>query len=311
MKFPFLATTPPVCPPGLLARARAMGPPQRMALVNAGAATPLAGLREAVEAGLAEPILIGGAAAVQAAAEEIGWDIKAFRLIDVPEDQAAPAAAALAVAGGADSIMKGQIHSSTFLKGLLPSAAGLRAKGDVCAHLFHITMNGSDRPLILTDAALNAAPDVPTRQAALTHAVRLARVLGDELPKVGILAPSEDVTPGIPCTGEAAAIADWAKTALPGAVVEGPMALDLILTAEAARIKGFASHVTGDPDIILVPEITSGNALVKMMILGMGACAGGIVMGAKVPLLLTSRSQTAADRLASAALGMIVARGMA
>jgi phosphate acetyltransferase len=288
-----------------------MGPPQRMALVNAGAATPLAGLREAVEAGLAEPILIGGAAAVQAAAEEIGWDIKAFRLIDVPEDQAAPAAAALAVAGGADSIMKGQIHSSTFLKGLLPSAAGLRAKGDVCAHLFHITMNGSDRPLILTDAALNAAPDVPTRQAALTHAVRLARVLGDELPKVGILAPSEDVTPGIPCTGEAAAIADWAKTALPGAVVEGPMALDLILTAEAARIKGFASHVTGDPDIILVPEITSGNALVKMMILGMGACAGGIVMGAKVPLLLTSRSQTAADRLASAALGMIVARGMA
>ncbi len=187
----------------------------------------------------------------------------------------------------------------------------LRAKGDICAHMFHITMNGSDRPLIVTDAALNAAPDVPTRQAALTHAVRLARALGDTTPKAGLLAPSEDVTPGIPCTGEAAAIAAWAKTALPGAVVEGPMALDLILSAEAARIKGFASQVTGDPDIIVVPDITSGNALVKMMILGMGACAGGIVMGAKVPLLLTSRSQTAADRLASAALGMIVARGMA
>jgi phosphate acetyltransferase len=310
MKFPFLATTPPVCPPGLLAQARGMGRPQRMALVNAAAATPLIGLREAVEAGLAEPILIGVRAAVQAAAAEIGWDIKGFRLIDVPEDQAAPAAAALAVAGEADSIMKGQIHSSTFLKGLLPGAAGLRAKGDICAHLFHITMNGNDRPLILTDAALNAAPDVPTRQAALTHAVRLALALGDQVPKVGILAPSEDVTPGIPCTGEAAAIAAWAKTALPGAVVEGPMALDLMLSAEAARIKGFASQVTGDPDIIVVPEITSGNALVKMMILGMGACAGGIVMGAKVPLLLTSRSQTAADRLASAALGMIVARGM-
>jgi phosphate acetyltransferase len=310
MKFPFLATTPAVCPPGLLKLARGLGPPQRMALVNAGAATPLLGLQEAVEAGLAEPILIGVKAAVHAAADEIGWDIKGFRLIDVPEEEAAPAAAALAVAGEADAIMKGQIHSSTFLKGLLPSAAGLRAKGDICAHLFHITMKGSERPMILTDAALNAAPDVAARKAALTHAVRLARALGDETPKAGLLAPSEDVTPGIPCTGEAAEIAAWAKTALPGAVVEGPMALDLILSAEAARIKGFKSQVTGDPDIIVVPEITSGNALAKLMILGMGACAGGIVMGAKVPLLLTSRSQTAADRLASAALGMVVARGM-
>jgi phosphate acetyltransferase len=311
MKFPFLATKPAVCPPGLLTLARGLGPPQRMALVNAGAATPLMGLREAAEAGLAEPILIGGRAAITTAADEIGWDIAAFRLIDVPDEAAASTAAALAVAGEVDSIMKGNLHSSTFLKGLLPSAAGLRAKRDICAHMFHITMNGSDRPLIVTDAALNAAPDVATRQAALTLAVRLARALGDEVPKAGLLAPSEDVTPGIPCTGEAATIAAWAKTALPGAVVEGPMALDLILSAEAARIKGFASQVTGDPDIIVVPDITSGNALVKMMILGMGACAGGIVMGAKVPLLLTSRSQTAADRLASAALGMIVARGMA
>lgn len=310
MKFPFLTTTPPVCPPGLLTLARTLGPAARVALVNAGAATPLAGLREAVEAGLAEPILIGARTAIRAAAEEIGWDIAAFRLIDVSEDAAAPAAAALAVAGEADSIMKGQIHSSTFLKGLLPSAAGLRTKGDICAHLFHITMNGSERPLILTDAALNTAPDVAARQAALTHAVRLARALGDETPKAGLLAPSEDVTPGIPCTGEAAAIAAWAKGALPGAVVEGPMALDLILSADAARIKGFATQIAGDPDIIVVPDITSGNAIVKLMILGMGACAGGVVMGAKVPLLLTSRSQSAADRLASAALGVIVARGM-
>jgi phosphate acetyltransferase len=145
---------------------------------------------------------------------------------------------------------------------------------------------------------------------ALRHAVRLARALGDGLPKAGILAPSEDVTPGIPCTGEAAEIAAWAKTALPGTVVEGPMALDLILSAEAARIKGYASQVAGDPDIIVVPEITSGNAIVKLMILGMGACAAGVVMGAKVPLLLTSRSQGAADRLASAALGAVVARGL-
>ncbi|MGL4319256.1 MAG: phosphate acyltransferase [Paracoccaceae bacterium] len=312
MKFPFLSTEPPVCPPGLLARARDLGPPPRVALVNAGAVTPLTGLREAVEAGLADPILIGDATKIKAAAEEIGWDIAGIRLIEAAEAEtaAAHAAAALAVAGEADSIMKGNIHSSTFLKGLLPSALGLRTKGDICAHMFHLTLPGSERALILTDAALNAAPDVPARQAALLHAVRLMRALGDEVTKVGILAPSEDVTPGIPCTGEAAAIAEWAKGALPGVHVEGPMALDLILSAESARIKGYKSHVSGDPDIIVVPEITSGNAIIKLMIFGMSACAAGVVMGAKVPLLLTSRSQGAADRLASAALGAIVARGM-
>lgn len=309
MKFPFLDVTPSPCPPGLLAQARDAGPAPRVALVSAGSATALAGIREAAEAGLAEPILIGDPEGIRAAAEGIGWDIAGLRVVAAAEDQTAATAASLAVAGEADSIMKGQIHTSTLLKGLLPSAAGLRAKGDVCAHMFHITVDGNDRALILTDAALNATPDVPTRQAALVQAVRLARLLGDDLPKVGILAPSEDVTPGIPCTGEAVEIVAWAKGVLPGVIVEGPMALDLMLSAESARIKGFASRIAGDPDIILVPEITSGNAIVKLMILGMGACAGGIVMGAKVPILLTSRSQGAADRLASAALGAIVARG--
>ncbi|MFM2390540.1 MAG: Phosphate acetyltransferase [Pseudomonadota bacterium] len=310
MIFPFLDPTPSPCPPRLLEQARSLGAAPRVALVSAGSTTALAGIREAAEAGLAEPILIGDLVAIQAAAEQIGWDIAGLRVVAAADDQTAATAAALAVAGEADSIMKGQIHTSTMLKGLLPSAAGLRAKGDVCAHMFHLTVDGNDRALILTDAALNAAPDVPTRQAALRHAVALSRMLGDDLPKVGILAPSEDITPGIPCTGEAAEIALWAKTALPGVIVEGPMALDLMLSAESARIKGFASQIAGDPDIILVPEITSGNAIVKLMILGMGACAGGIVMGAKVPILLTSRAQGAADRLASAALGAIVARGL-
>jgi phosphate acetyltransferase len=308
MQFPFLSALAPVCPSGLLRQARALGPPPRVALVNAGYATPLKGLHEAVAAGLAEPVLIGDRVKIRAAAGEIGWDITGVRVIDAPHDGAAPAAAALAASGQVDSIMKGQIHTSTFLKGLLPSAAGLRAKGDICAHLFHITMPGSDRPLILTDAALNTAPDVPTRMAALTHAVALARALGIPDPKAGLLAASEDVTPGIPSTGEAAEIATWAKTALPGTVVEGPMALDLIFSRRAADIKGFASEVSGDPDIVVVPEVTTGNAIFKLMSLGMAACAAGVVMGAKVPLLLTSRSQEAPDRLASAALGAIVAR---
>ena len=302
----FLSPLTPRCPDRLLQQAKSL-PIPRVALVNAGSATPLQGLREATDLGLAEPILIGDQAKIRAAAKAIGWDINPFRLIHAPEAAAAPTAAALAVKGEADSIMKGQIHTSTFLKGLLPSAVGLRAKGSICGHIFHITMPGSDRPLLLTDAALNCAPDVETRQACLTHAVKLAMALGIPNPKAGLLAPSEDITPGIPNTGESAAIAEWAKAALPIAWVQGPMALDLILSKAAALAKDYASDISGDADIIVVPEITTGNALFKLMVLGMGCCAGGIVMGLKVPILLTSRSQQSPDRIASAALGVIAA----
>jgi phosphate acetyltransferase len=303
---PFLSRQTPHAPEALLAQARE-APAPRVALVNAGAPTPLEGLREACEAGLAEPILLGEPIKIHAAAEKIGWDISPFRLIAAPCETAAPRAAALAVAGEADAIMKGQIHTSTFLKGLLPSSLGLREKTAVCGHVFHITVPGSDRPLFLTDAALNVKPDLATRQACLAHAVKLAGLVGIERPFAGVLAPSEDVTPTIACTGEAAAIAAWAKGALRRAVVEGPLALDLILSKRAAAIKGVKSEVSGRADIILVPEINSGNALFKLMSLGMAACAAGVVMGARVPILLTSRGQGAPDRIASAALGAILA----
>jgi len=305
--YPFLAPNPPVCPEGLLGRARAATPP-RVALVNAGAPHPLKGLREAVEQGLADPILVGDTAKIAATAEEIGWDIAGIQVFHAPKDAAAPKAAELAREGHADAIMKGQVHTSTFLKGLLPSAAGLRAPGARCGHVFHITAPGHDRPLLLTDGALNVNPDVTTRKACLTHAVELAQKLGIERPKAGLLAPSEDPTPGVPNTMEAAEIAEWAKTALPQAVVQGPMAMDLILSRAAADTKGYAGEVPGDADIIVTPNITTGNALFKMMSFGMGCCCAGIVLGAKVPIILTSRAQAAEDRLASAALAVIGAR---
>ncbi|WP_432619208.1 phosphate acyltransferase [Albidovulum sp.] len=304
--FPFLTDKAPVCPPGLVARAKAFAPP-RVALVNAGAAFPLQGMREAAEAGLARPILIGDRAKIETVANEIGWDISGIPLIHAPRDTAAPEAARLAREGAADAIMKGQVHSTSFLKALLPASVGLRDRATRCGHVFHITVPGHERPLLLTDAALNVDPSVEIRQACLTHAVRLAGLLGNARPKVGLLAPSEDVTASIPNTGEAAAIAAWAKTALPEVLVEGPMALDLIFSRAAAEVKHFASEVAGDADIMVVPNVTTGNAVFKLMVLGMAACAGGLVLGAKVPILLTSRSQDAAARLASVALGAIVA----
>ncbi len=305
--YPFLSKAAPSAPQRLLDQARSL-PTPRVALVNAGAVTPLLGIREAAEAGLADPILIGDEAKIRAAAEEIGYDISPFRLIHAPHAEAAVKAAELARTGEADAIMKGQVHTSTFLKGLLPSKAGLRDKGTRCGHVFHITAPGSDRPMLLTDAALNVDPSVETRQACLAHAVALAQTLGVKRPKAALLAPSEDATPQITNTMESAAIAEWAHTNLPQADVAGPIAMDLILSKRAAEVKGYESPVAGDADIIVTPNITTGNALFKLMVLGMGCCAGGLVIGARVPILLTSRSQQAPARLASAALGVIAAQ---
>lgn len=304
--YPFLSKTKPVAPTRLLAQARGL-PLPRVALVNAGAVNPLAGIREASEAGLAEPILIGDQAKIRAAADEIGYDIGGLRLVHAPHAEASVAAATLAREGEADAIMKGQVHTSTFLKGLLPSRAGLREKGTRCGHIFHITAPGSDRPVLLTDAALNVDPSVDTRKACVRHAVALAQTLGVARPRVACLAPTEDPVPSVANTMESAEIADWAKAALPEADVAGPIAMDLILSTEAATIKKYDNPVAGNADIILTPNITTGNALFKLMVLGMGCCAGGLVMGAKVPILLTSRSQAAPARLASAALGVVVA----
>ncbi|WP_240482154.1 phosphate acyltransferase [Ruegeria marisrubri] len=280
-----------------------------MALVNAGSPTALMGIQEAAAAGLAEPVLIGDPDKIRTTAEHIGFDIGGIRIVDAPHASAAPQAARLARDGEVDAIMKGQIHSSTFLKGLLPAAAGLRDPGVRCGHVFHVTINGSDRALLVTDAALNVDPSIATRKACLVHAVRLAQVLGVDRPNAAILSPNEDPTPSIQNTMDAAEIAAWAKTSLPDAEVAGPLALDLIFSREAAEIKGVTTPVAGDADIILTPNITTGNAIVKLMVLGMGCCAGGLVLGAKVPILLTSRSQGSAARLASAALGAIAASG--
>ncbi len=304
--YPFLSKFQPEAPAQLMAQARSL-PIPRVALVNAGAATPLQGIRDAQAEGLADPILIGDEAKISAAADEIGYDISALRVIHAPHAEAAIKAAELARNGEADAIMKGQVHTSTFLKGLLPSSAGLREKGTRCGHVFHITAPGSDRPLLLTDAALNVDPTVHTRKACLIHAVRLSQILGHQRPKAALLAPTEDPIPSVQNTMESAEIAAWARDHLPDADVAGPIAMDLILSREAAAVKGYDSPVAGDADIIVSPNITTGNAIFKLMVLGMGCCAGGIVMGAKVPILLTSRSQKAPARLASAALGVVLA----
>lgn len=304
---PFDSQITPTVPSSLMQRVAGL-PPARIAVVNAGSVPALTGIRDAADAGLAEPILIGNPKKIHATAEQIAWDINGLRIIEAPKETAAPEAARLAREGEADAIMKGQIHTSIFLKGLLPSRMGLRSKEVLCGHVMHITRPGDDRPLIMTDVAMNVAPRVALRQACLGHAITLARAVGIEAPKVALLAPTEDVMTAVPSTQEAADIAQWCRSTYPDLDVAGPISMDLALSSAAAQVKGYENPVAGAADIMVVPEITSGNALFKLMVLGMGACAAGLVMGCKVPILLTSRAQGPAARLASVALGALLAR---
>jgi phosphate acetyltransferase len=295
------------CSSELLARARGgrsagLGP-VRTAVVNAVNELVMESARDATLAGLIEPVLIGNPAEMSRAADAIGWDIGVYQIIDASgEDASAMAGAMAAGRGDVQALMKGHLHTDSFMKAVLNKEAGLRM-GRPLVHVAHLTLPGRAGSFILSDGALNPAPDFETKKSIIANCVALARALGNARPKVALLSATEVISPRIPSTAEAAELTKWARAGgVPDADVDGPLAFDLAVSPESVRIKGIVSPVAGAADILIVPEIVSGNALMKMMTQFMGACLGGIVMGAKVPIILTSRADPAASRLASAAL---------
>jgi phosphotransacetylase len=293
------------CPPYLLEAARGFAP-MRTAVVNAGSDVIMESVRDCVEAGLIEPLLIGDPEDIKASAGKLGFDAESFTIdIASEEEDAALKGAAHAGAGRVEAILKGHIHTDIFMRALLDKRFGLRTERRL-SHIFHMTAPGHDKPLFITDGALNTHPDLETKKAILLNAVDLAHALGNERPHVALLSATEEPSDAIPSSIEAADLAAWAKANVPGAVVDGPLAFDIAVSSEAARIKGIEAPVAGSADILIVPNIDSGNALFKMMVHFMGACAAGIVLGAKVPILLSSRSDPPSARLASAALAAIV-----
>lgn len=290
------------CPMSLLNAAKG-GKPVRTAVVNAVNAVALESARDATNAGLIEPVLVGNLDEIRACADKIGWDIGIYEVIEGNgEDAAALAAAMAAGKGRVDALMKGHLHTDSFMKAVLNKEAGLRM-GQPLAHIAHLTLPGRSGSVIISDGALNPAPDFEQKKAIIKYTVQLARALGNQRPKVGLLSATEVISPKIPSTGESLELTKWAKDGVPDADVDGPLAFDLCVSPEAVDIKGIkGSPVAGKADIIVVPEIVSGNALMKMMIRFMGACLGGVVVGAKVPIILTSRADDPAARLASAAL---------
>ncbi len=303
-----LSRRPFECPAALLARAQAL-PPVPTAIANAGAALPMESARMACDARIIDPLLVGDPNAIAAEAERIGWDISGLKVVSAgSEEDAADAAAALCRDGDARVLMKGHLHTDAFMLGMLKRSSGLRTSRRL-THIFHMTIPGDGKVLLITDAAVNVAPDVTTRIQAAKSAVHLARALGIERPKVAVLSATEEVTPKMPSSLEAAEIAERARQELPDADIHGPLAFDLAVSPDAAAVKGIDNPVAGNADIIVVPNIETGNALFKMMVYFMSACAAGVVLGAKVPAILTSRADPPEARLASAAIASILAHG--
>ena len=301
-----LSSRPFECPPVLLEQARRR-PSVTTAIANAGSALALESAKQAVEKDLIEPILVGDRNDIARTADEIEWDIRGYEIFHAyDEEEAAVKAAKLAGHGSAGALMKGHVHTDTFMMAMLNRDSGLRT-GRRLTHVFHMTVPDQDKALLITDAAINIAPDLETKFGATRNAVHLAHCLGISKPRVAILSGTEEATDRMPSSLAAVALAERASEELDGALVYGPVAFDNAVSPEAARIKGIDHPVAGNADILVVPNIETGNALFKIMVYFMSACAAGIVLGAKVPAILTSRADPPEARLASAAIAAILA----
>jgi phosphate butyryltransferase len=277
----------------------------RRRLAVAGAAHPhtLQAVSQAHGAGLVDALLFGPAGEIKAAAQKAGVDVSPFEVRDVEGDAQIAAAAVEAVRSGeAGMLMKGSVPTGVTLKAVLDREKGLRS-GELLSHIACLEVPGHDRLLWVTDGGLNIRPDQPTKAAILANAVAALRRLGYERPNVAVLAAVEEVNPDMPETLDAAALTQMGERGQFGACeVDGPLALDLAVDEEAAKVKGVTSPVAGKADVFLVPDIHTGNIFAKGLIYLGGAKVGGMVAGAAAPIILLSRADTTETKLNSIAL---------
>lgn len=287
----------------LVARAATAGPPLPCAVVHPVDAASLAGAVEAAAARLIAPILVGPRNRIEAAATAARLDIAGLPIEDVPHSHAAAdRAVALAREGRAGALLKGALHTDELMAAIVAREAGLRTERRL-SHCFLLDVPLYHKLLVVTDAAINILPDLETKADIARNAIDLCRALGLERPKLAVLAAVETVTPRQPATVDAAALAKMAdRGQIEGGLVDGPLAFDNAINAEAAASKHLESSVAGDPDILLVPDLEAGNMLAKQLQYLAGAESAGIVVGARVPIALTSRAEGARARLASCAV---------
>ncbi len=284
-------------------------PPVRTAVVNPIDETSLRGAVATGGIGIIRPVLVGPGAMIRAVAAEHGIDLDGCEIVEAADDvEAARLAVRLAAEGSVQLIEKGNLHSSTLLHAVLDRTAGLRGPSRL-SHVFAFDVPAYAKPILVTDAVVNIAPGLLDKAAICQNAIDLAHLLGLEEPKVAILSAIETVDPGIPSTIDAAALCKMAdRGQIIGGVLDGPLAMDDAISPTAAATKHLTSQVAGDADVLVVPDVDAGNILYKDLTYLAGADAAGVVLGAKVPIVLTSRADDVRTRIASAALASLVVR---
>ncbi|QKJ65783.1 phosphate acetyltransferase [Deefgea piscis] len=291
----------------LIARSQALSP-VATAVVHPCDESSLRGAVEAAEAGILLPILVGPRGKIEAVAAEFKLDISGFTLVDVAHSQAAAETAVQLVhQGKARMLMKGSLHTDELMAAVVRTATGLRTARRI-SHAFIMDVPSLDHAIIITDAAINILPTLKDKVHIVQNAIDLAHALGFGTPKVAILSAMETVNPDIPSTVEAAALCKMAdRQQITGGILDGPLALDNAINLQAAQIKKIDSPVAGMADILVAPDLESGNMLAKSLTFMAGADAAGIVLGARVPIILTSRADSLLTRLASCAVAALVA----
>ncbi len=283
--------------------------PVRTAVAHPCDESSLRGALEAAEAKIIQPILVGPAARVRALAASLNLDISPYQLIDTPYSHASAAKAVELVRNGeADALMKGSLHTDELMAEVVNKTTGIRTARRI-SHVFVMDVPTYSKALFITDAAVNISPTLEDKVDIVQNAIELAQALRVATPKVAILSAVETVTSKIPSTIDAAALCKMAdRGQITGGILDGPLALDNAISPEAASIKGIKSSVAGDADILLVPDLEAGNMLAKELSFLAKADAAGIVLGARVPIILTSRADNVRTRMASCAVAALYAQ---
>jgi Phosphotransacetylase len=265
----------------------------------AGKKLPMMSVMDAVSHLLITPILIGDKQKIQECADELNFDISNFEIINEPvENNTAGIATKLASEDKVKIIVKGHIHTDILMKEVLKREYKLIGKTRL-SHIWHMTLQKDDKPLIITDGALNVSPNLKTKMHILRNVIDFSHRINIPRPKISVLSATEEVIDSVQSSVEAKELTELASKENFNADIFGPLAFDNSISKKSASIKGIENIVAGEADVLLVPNVETGNALVKMMIYFMGACAAGVVVGGKVPVVITSRSDDATARLAS------------
>ena len=274
-------------------------------IVNAGKLLPMISIMDAVSEDLIIPIFIGDKEEIEKCANNLKFDISKYEIIHEPvENNTAKVAAKIASEKKVKIIVKGHIHTDILMKEVIKKEYNLLGKTRL-SHIWHMTLDKDDKPLIITDGALNVMPNVKTKMHILRNVIDFSHRIGIARPKVAVLSATEEVLDSVPSSTDAKEITEIAIKEKLNADVFGPLAFDNSISKKSAAIKGIKNIVAGQADVILVPSVETGNGLVKMMVYFMGACAAGVVIGGKVPVVITSRSDDAPARLASIAAAVV------